>query len=85
MIVGVPMKGQTLGKDIFDGESRTAVFPGDLPDRPVEVLDPKREPGDLKFLRFRSPALQKTAEQFSKATEEMVGFAGKCLDGHCFT
>ena len=23
--------------------------------------------------------LQKTAEQFSKATEEMVAFAGKCL------
>jgi transaldolase len=26
------------------------------------------------------PALQKTAEQFSKATEEMVAFAGKCLE-----
>ena len=25
------------------------------------------------------PSLQKTAEQFSKATEEMVAFAGKCL------
>ncbi len=25
------------------------------------------------------PALQKTAEQFSKATEEMVAFAGKCI------
>ena len=25
------------------------------------------------------PALQKTAEQFSKATEEMVEFAGRCL------
>ncbi|MBW1956013.1 MAG: hypothetical protein JRI83_09890, partial [Deltaproteobacteria bacterium] len=25
------------------------------------------------------PALQRTAEQFSKATEEMVAFAGKCL------
>jgi len=32
------------------------------------------------------PALQKTAAQFSKATEEMVEFAGKCLeDGACFT
>jgi transaldolase len=32
------------------------------------------------------PALQRTAEQFSKATEEMVGFAGRCLeDGACFT
>jgi len=26
------------------------------------------------------PALQKSAEQFSKATEEMVSFAGKCLE-----
>jgi transaldolase len=25
------------------------------------------------------PALQRTAEQFSRATEEMVEFAGKCL------
>jgi hypothetical protein len=24
--------------------------------------------------------LQKTAEQFSKATEDMVAFAGKCLE-----
>jgi len=27
------------------------------------------------------PALERTAEQFSKATEEMVDFAGKCLGG----
>jgi len=27
------------------------------------------------------PALQKTAEQFSKATEDMVTFAGQCLKG----
>jgi transaldolase len=26
------------------------------------------------------PSLQRTAEQFSKATEEMVAFAGKCLE-----
>lgn len=26
------------------------------------------------------PALQKTAEQFSKATDEMVAFAGRCLE-----
>ena len=28
------------------------------------------------------PALQRTAEQFSKATAEMVDFAEKCLEGH---
>ena len=30
------------------------------------------------------PALQRTAAQFSKATEEMVAFAGKCLGDSCF-
>ena len=29
------------------------------------------------------PALQRTAEQFSKATDEMVAFAGKCLQEAC--
>ncbi|MEJ2727193.1 MAG: transaldolase family protein [Deltaproteobacteria bacterium] len=32
------------------------------------------------------PSLQRTAEQFSAATQEMVEFAGKCLaEGACFT
>jgi len=31
------------------------------------------------------PALQRTAEQFSKATDEMVAFADKCLRGACST
>jgi len=31
------------------------------------------------------PALQRTAEQFSKATDEMVAFAAKCLQGACST
>ncbi|MFA4964686.1 MAG: transaldolase family protein [Thermoleophilia bacterium] len=29
------------------------------------------------------PALMKTAEAFSKATNEMVAFAGSCLEGRC--
>ncbi len=29
------------------------------------------------------PALVKTAEQFSKATNEMVAFADGCLKGNC--
>jgi len=62
VIVGVPMAGEALGKQTFDGETRTAVFPGDLPDSPSAVLEPDREAGDLKFLRFRPPQLQKTAE-----------------------
>ena len=28
------------------------------------------------------PALQRTASQFSKATDKMVEFAGKCFEGH---
>ncbi len=65
VIVGVPINGETLGEQIFDGESRTALFPGDLPDDPREVLRPDRIAGDLKFLRFRPPQLQKTAEGLS--------------------
>lgn len=65
VIVGTPQKGEKLGKDIFDGETRTALFPGDLPQNPEDVLDPKRDGDDLRFLRFTPPKLEKTAEGFT--------------------
>ena len=37
------------------------------------------EDGYSRYEYNTHPALQKTAEQFSKATEEMVEFAGRCL------
>jgi transaldolase len=58
-------------------------IPGDLMDKLMRV--PYFEKGYAADGYSRDeystiPALQKTAEQFSKATEEMVAFAGKCSE-----
>jgi len=62
VIVGTPLAGETMDSQVFDGETRTAIFPGDLPKDPKQVLDEKRKSGDLHFLRFKPPELEKTAE-----------------------
>ena len=58
-------------------------IPGDLMDKLMRI--PYFEKGYAYDGYSRDeystiPALQKTAEQFSKATGEMVAFAGKCLE-----
>jgi uncharacterized protein len=70
VIVGTPLKGETIGDDTFDGETETAIFPGDLPDKPESIfkqLDSKHDghgtkDGSLRFVRFRPPALETTAQ-----------------------
>ncbi len=62
VIVGVPIKGETLGDQTFTGEDRTALFPGDLPEKPEDALNSKRAVENLRFLRFRPPKPQQTAE-----------------------
>ena len=62
VIVGTPIAGEVVEGRAFDGETRTAVFPGDVPADPAAVLDPAREGGDLRFVRFRPPPLERTAE-----------------------
>ncbi len=62
VIVGTPLSGETLGKELFDGEKSTALFPGDLPEDPALALGDDTKSGDLNFLRFKPPELQKTAE-----------------------
>lgn len=59
-IAGVPIKGERLGDQMFDGESEAALFPGDLPDNPATLFDGGLD-SPLKFLRFRPPAVQFTA------------------------
>ena len=60
-IAGVPLAGEKLGGETFDGIGEAAVFPGDLPDDPVRVLD--GEAGlDLRFLRFRPPTPDRHAD-----------------------
>jgi uncharacterized protein len=58
-ILGLPGAGQIVDGESFDGRGEAAIFPGDLPDDPAALFVPGAAPGvDLKFLRFRPPALE---------------------------
>jgi predicted YcjX-like family ATPase len=66
-IVGVPAAGEHLGGEVFDGATEAAMFPGDLPADPDEVLGPAStfrglttatpDHADFRFLRLRPPPL----------------------------
>jgi predicted YcjX-like family ATPase len=60
-IIGTPLPGETVGGRTFDGETETAVFPGDLPDDPAVAFAPDNKI-DVRFVRFRPPRLERTAE-----------------------
>lgn len=66
VIVGTPLKGERIGDQSFDGETETAIFPGDLPENPGRLLGldkgkAENEPLDeLQFVRFRPPDLERT-------------------------
>src|SRR6185436_20997240 len=60
-IIGTPLPGETVGGRMFDGAAETAIFPGDLPDDPVDAFD-GRSDIDVRFVRFRPPRLERTAE-----------------------
>ena len=71
VIVGTPLKGETIGDETFDGKTETAIFPGDLPEKPDSIfqrLESGSQPLDaavdssLRFIRFRPPMLEKTAD-----------------------
>jgi len=78
-------------------EQKNIVFKPDriLKDIPADVMEKllqipyfKRayvEDGYTRDEYNTHPALVRTAEQFSKATTEMVEFAGKCLADSCFS
>jgi predicted YcjX-like family ATPase len=55
-IIGIPMPGETVDGRTFDGQAEVALFPGDLPD------DFTAAPADVRFVRFRPPRLERTAE-----------------------
>lgn len=54
-VAGTPEAGEHIGDEIFDGVAEAAIFPGDLPADPQEVLDGAVAPGSLRFPRFRPP------------------------------
>lgn len=74
VIVGTPIAGEKINGEIFDGEKKTAIFPGDLPEDPellFEAVDrvsasalsasaPEQAMPELNFVRFRPPHLEET-------------------------
>ena len=69
VIIGTPLEGETIAGNCFDGESETAIFPGDLPAKVDSVFEQlgaaseqeKTDPA-VRFVRFRPPKLERTAE-----------------------
>jgi predicted YcjX-like family ATPase len=71
-IAGIPMAGEEVAGEAYDGETEIALFPGDLPEDPDSVFEPAPSDSEearlrdealaLRFLRFRPPRLEKTAE-----------------------
>ncbi|MGN6750395.1 MAG: YcjX family protein [Xanthobacteraceae bacterium] len=70
-VIGVPLPGEAVAGEIFDGETEVAIFPGDLPEDPTDLLrgDKNAFRGlattslqnvDFRFLRVRPPALELT-------------------------
>jgi predicted YcjX-like family ATPase len=57
-IAGVPMAGERMGEEMFDGQREAALFPGDLPGRPEVLFNPAAAREPLKYLRFLPPLAQ---------------------------
>ena len=70
-IAGIPMPGERISGTAYDGDTEIALFPGDLPEDAEAIFevpgptDERRlaeEALALRFLRFRPPRLERTAE-----------------------
>jgi hypothetical protein len=61
-IIGAPMAGETVDGRVFDGKAEAAMFPGDLPTDPEAVFTSDGPPTEVRFVRFRPPKLERTAE-----------------------
>lgn len=68
VILGTPLAGETIGGQTFDGNTETAIFPGDLPEKVDSVFETvnghRQDDADpaIRFVRFRPPKLERTAE-----------------------
>lgn len=61
VIIGTPIKGETIGDETFDGETETAVFPGDLPSDIGNLFRATEGAGTeplIRFVRFRPPKIE---------------------------
>ncbi len=62
VIIGTPIKGETIGNETFDGKTETAVFPGDLPADTASLFSPDEDGAHIRFVRFRPPKLEKSED-----------------------
>ena len=60
-IAGVPIKGEHIDGEIFDGATETALHPGDLPADPTTIFDTSVR-SDFKSLRFRPPVPERSSD-----------------------
>jgi len=61
VIIGTPIKGETIADETFDGKTETAVFPGDLPSDIESLFRPSESENTeplIRFVRFRPPKLE---------------------------
>ncbi|VFU08675.1 Amino acid regulated cytosolic protein [Methylocella tundrae] len=70
-VIGVPLDGERIGDELFDGKTEAAIFPGELPADPRAVFrDPAHDPRrpalaheiDYRFVRFRPPVATRAAD-----------------------
>jgi predicted YcjX-like family ATPase len=59
---GIPISGETIGGQTFDGRTEAAIFPGDLPIDPAAALNAARnaKTTSLELVRFAPPKLTDT-------------------------
>ena len=64
VIVGTPIKGERINGETFDGQRKTAIFPGDLPADPDALFSPhgpeQAARPEVSFVRFRPPHIEET-------------------------
>jgi predicted YcjX-like family ATPase len=66
VIVGTPMAGETINGETFDGNRKTAIFPGDLPEdaeplfRSLDDETALTALPDINVVRFRPPQIEET-------------------------
>lgn len=77
---GVPLDAQQLDGRALDPTKPLTVFPGDLPNDPLDAFDPEIiVPGSLSFVRFR-PRLGAFATENIKGESEEVAMRGRSRD-----
>ncbi|KZL21368.1 hypothetical protein PsAD2_00659 [Pseudovibrio axinellae] len=67
-LLGTPLPEETISEMMFDGEEEAAIFPGDLPEDLKDLFSSQEDSNNsedrsaLKYVRFRPPKLERTAE-----------------------